>query len=294
MEIIDALKKKRPNLSEKSLKAYGSTLGSLFKKVFPDTKLKLSKFKETNTIMEFLKDLEPNKRKSVLSALFVLTNKSAYKTQMLEDVNNYNNNVSKQEKTEAQEANWVSQTDIKELLDKLKKKVSPLFKETKFKNKDYQDLQDYVLLALMSGAYIPPRRSMDYTEFKISNVDKDVDNYLEGDKLVFNKYKTSKAYGEQEVTIPKELKLILTKWIKINPTEYLFFDNNKNKLTSSKVTNRLNKIFDKKVSVNMLRASFLTDKYGESIDIKKALAKDMKMMGSSTAQQNHYIKDQEE
>jgi hypothetical protein len=39
---------------------------------------------------------------------------------------------------------------------------------------------------------------------------------------------------------------------------------------------RLNAIFDgKKISVNALRHSYLTDKYGSTIETKKALAKDM-------------------
>ena len=31
----------------------------------------------------------------------------------------------------------------------------------------------------MSGIYIPPRRSLDWTEFKIKNIDKAEDNYLD-------------------------------------------------------------------------------------------------------------------
>ena len=60
------------------------------------------------------------------------------------------------------------------------------------------------------------------------------------------------------VEVPKPLQSILKKWITINPTEYLLFDTNKNKLSSVKLNQRLNKIFNnKKVSINALIQSFV-------------------------------------
>ena len=35
----------------------------------------------------------------------------------------------------------------------------------------------------MSGQFIPPRKSLDWTEFKIKNVDKAEDNYLDKNEL---------------------------------------------------------------------------------------------------------------
>ena len=120
-----------------------------------------------------------------------------------------------------------------------------------------------------------PRRSLDFVDFRIENVDKKKDNYLERNEMVFNSYKTAKTYGQQRVTIPIKMKNILRKWIKVNPTPYLLFDRNYNPLSSVKLNQRLNKIFDgKKISVNALRHSFLTEKYGD-------ISEDMADMGSS-------------
>ena len=143
----------------------------------------------------------------------------------------------------------------------------------------------------MSGTFIPPRRSLDYCNFKIKNIDKDTDNYLDKNELAFNSYKTAKYYGLQKVEINKELKTILTKWIKCNPTDYLLFDINNNKLNSVKLNQRLNKIFGKPSSVNALRHSYLTSKYGDTIKTNSALANDMSEMGSSLAQAKIYIKE---
>jgi hypothetical protein len=69
------------------------------------------------------------------------------------------------------------------------------------------------------------------------------------------------------------------------------FDTNQNPLTSVKLNQRLNKLFDgKKVGVNQLRKTYLTGKYEEHSKLQKELKEDMTEMGSSTAQEKTYIK----
>jgi integrase len=145
-------------------------------------------------------------------------------------------------------------------------------------------------VSVLGGMYVPPRRSKDFVDFKIKSVDPSKDNFLDKSKMVFNSYKTAKTYGQQMVDIPIQLKNILLKWIKINPTEYLLFDVNMNPLSSVKLNQRLNKIFDKKVGVNQLRHTFLTDKYKKTSEESKALANDMTEMGSSKNMADTYIK----
>ena len=109
--------------------------------------------------------------------------------------------------------------------------------------------------------------------------------------FIFNSYKTAKTYGRQMVAIPKELKTLMNKWIKVNPTNYLLFDSNKNRLSNVKLNQRLNKLFDhKKVGVNQLRHTFLSDKYQESIETNNKMADDLAKMGSSMIQEKVYIK----
>jgi hypothetical protein len=119
------------------------------------------------------------------------------------------------------------------------------------------------------------------------------DNYIEGNNLVFNSYKTSKTYGQQKVAIPIKLRNILNKWIAINPTDDLLFDANYNPLSSVKLNQRLNKLFDgKKVGINGLRHTYLTDKFGDTIAQKKAVANTMEAMGSSPAMLTTYVKEE--
>ena len=64
-----------------------------------------------------------------------------------------------------------------------------------------------------------------------------------------------------------------------------------NPLSSVKLNQRINKIFDeKKVSVNALRHFYLTDKYKQQSQVDKELSKDMTEMGSSRGMADTYIK----
>jgi hypothetical protein len=167
----------------------------------------------------------------------------------------YNKEIDLQTKSETQKENWVNGNDIGEIYSELKRDAEAIYKKKNPTSSDLQQIQNYIIMSLLGGVYIPPRRSKDFVDFKIKNIEKEKDNYMDKNKLVFNSYKTAKTYGQQVVDIPKELKSILTKWIKLNPTEHLLFDVNMNKLSSVKLNQRLNKIFDNRtISVNNLES----------------------------------------
>jgi integrase len=185
---------------------------------------------------------------------------------------------------------WLSKDDILDIWNRYKKRASTIYrKKDDMTMKDYQEIQNFVLLSLF--VLIPPRRAMDYTEMKVRNVDKSKDNYIKGKQMVFNVYKTSKSKGQQTVEIPKELKAILSKWIRINPHEYLLYDARGGKLSSVKINQRFNKIMGKpNFSVNMFRHIFLTDKYADAMKEMKLMEEDMSAMGSSGKQATTYVK----
>lgn len=288
--ILDYIKEKRPNISKSSLKTYESILRNLYDKMDWDTKnYNMDLFdKDPEKVLKYLKDLPSNKRKTILSALVVITDNKAYRELMLDDIKEYNKVQAKQEKPDND--NWVEQDELDKVYKVLKHNANLLYKKEKLNNTDLQEIQNYIILTLFNGEYIPPRRSKDYVNFKIKNVDKGHDNFINKNFFIFNTYKTAKTYGQQKVEIPKELKTILNKWIKVNPTEFLLFDSNNKPLSNVKLNQRINKLFGKKVGVNQMRKTFLSNKYGDLIDKKNELAEDFKKMGSSTSQENIYIK----
>jgi integrase len=287
--IKEYIKDKRPSLSDSSITTYSSVLKSLYKKVYNSVEIDYAKFDDADKILDFLKDQPPNKRKTLLSALVIITDNKKFREQMLSDVRDYNKEISKQEKTESQEENWVSQEQVETIFNDLKKNAGLIYKKDNKNGSDLQVLQNFIILALFK--LIAPRRSKDYCDFKIKNIDKEKDNYMDKGKFIFNSYKTAKTYGKQEVPIPKELTMIINKWIKINPTDYLLFDVNMNPLSSVKLNQRFNKMFDgKKTSVNMLRHSFLTEKFGDAVKKNDELSNTMTDMGSSAGMAKTYVK----
>lgn len=291
MNIKEELKKLRPNLSEGSIKTYSSILRNLHKKVFENQEIEKSNFNEHNRILEHLKDIPANKRKTILSALVVLTDKDEYRNVMNGDVSDYNEEIQKQEKSETQRENWIESDEIREVFNRLENDAKILFKKSNKSNADIQQIQNYVIVSLLGGIFIPPRRSLDYCAMKIKNVNKDEDNYINKNKFIFNRYKTAKTYGQQELEIPQQLKNILNRWIAINDGEYLLRDKNGNQMTSTKLNQYMNRIFGgKKIATNMMRHSYLTDKYKATSEENKKLEKDMEAMGSSENMALNYIK----
>jgi integrase len=293
--IQDIIKTKRPSLSNNSLNTYSSILKNLYKKIFSNEETFTSELfdKQYDKVLSFLQDIPANKRKTALSALVVLCpDNKHYRDLMMTDIQTYNADIAKQEKTPSQQANWVESNEIKELWEKMKKDVDLLYKKLIWSENDRQSVQNFVLLTVCSGLFFPVRRSKDWCDFRVRNIDKEKGNYLDKSNLVFNSYKTAKTYGKQTVAIPTKCKNIIQKWIKMNSTaEYLFTDTNSQPLTAVKMNQRLNKLFGgKKISVNALRHSFLTTKYANTMKEMKDMENTMKEMGSSMNMAENYVK----
>lgn len=290
-KIKDYIQKKRSTLSKSSITTYASILKNLYKKVFGEGEVDFGKFDDTEKVLAFLKDMPPNRRKTILSSLVIITDKKQYRDLMAEDVRDYNKEINKQEKTPEQEASWVEANEVRAKCEELRKNADLIYKKKQMTPSDLQQIQNYIIMCLLGGCFISPRRSKDFCDFKIRNIDKEKDNYMEKGKLIFNSYKTAKTYGKQEVPIPVQLKNIISKWVKVNPTDHLLFDANMGKLSSVKLNQRLNKIFgEKKVGVNQLRHTYLTDKFGDTIAKKKAIDDTMTDMGSSAGMLDTYVK----
>ena len=287
--IKELIIKERPNLSKSSITTYTSILKNLYNKVFGDEDINVNNFDKSNEILHHLQTVEPNKRKTILSALVIVTDNKNYREQMLEDIKAYNIETHKQEKTPEQTENWVQQNDIKTLFSDMEKEAKLIYKKANKTSSDLQTLQNYIIIAVLGGVFIPPRRSKDYVCFKLNNIDKTTDNYMDKDMFIFNTYKTAKTYGQQKITVPKELVKIIKRWKIVNPTDYLLFDINGHMLSNVKLNQRMNKIFGKKASVNVMRHSYLSSKYADKIDELKKLKQDFKEMGSSDKQFEIYV-----
>jgi hypothetical protein len=274
-DLKTAILDKRPKLTQGSVNTYISVLNSLYTKLRGDDGIDFFR-KEKADILRHIKGMEKAQtRKTILSALYILTEDEQYKTDMMNDIKMVNDYY-KLQKTDADR-----QSKLKSF-DEIKAIYAAL-KATYAKDPTQENMMNVLIAALMSGVLIPPRRLQDYTEMKVNNVDKEHDNYIDKNDLVFSTYKTAKNYGTQRVEMPKELKMLISKWAKQNESEYLL-TNKGRKFSASTLSKRLTKLFG--CSVDMLRSIYLSNLY----DIKK-MEKVAEDMGHSVqAQMNYYVK----
>jgi len=300
MTLADFIKDKRPKLSQSSVNTYVSLIRRLYKNVFPkDDEIDTDKLlTHKEEVVEYLKNvLKPKGRATMLAAIVVVTDKDeAYRNMMLKDIKEKEAETDKQELTEKQKANWLTQEAIQERLDELKHESAFIYKKATKTSGDLQRLQAYIILNLYGGQLIAPRRALDFTALKIhGEINQDKDNYIDykGKRFVFNQFKTVRSHGQESLAIPTALMTILKKWIEVNPHEWLLIDGKGQQLDSVTLNQRINKIFpDKKnIGVNGFRKVYLTNKFGDTIKVNKELEAAMKEMGSSSSVANSYIKD---
>jgi hypothetical protein len=236
------------------------------------------------------------------------------------------------DKNEKENANMITKVQRDTILDELEIEADLAYmaikereRNTPINPRDFHIIQDYILFMLVSGKYIPIRRSQDWTNFKIDNVNVNNDNYYdkndESPALIFNSYKTYKFNGQQRIPFKvykydkdtqeigfyssegaRLVKKELDKFIKLveeyNNSEYLLQDTKGNQMSKVNMTHRLNKIFGgKKVSINMLRKSDYSMRGGHIIESKlnfddeiKKLNFIMKAGGSSISNLQNYVR----
>ena len=287
--IADKIASNREKLSASSLKTYVSILFNLHKHLNSSSSTLDFFEEEEQAILDYLKDAPPKSRKSVLSALFVLTNNPSYREKMLDDCKLVNSQYKEQKKDTRERDNWISVDDIKVKYNDLLDKVKAMF--SKNMCVDSATVINYLLIALLGGvSSLAPRRSLDYALMKIRNYDMKKDNYYKAGKMYFNQYKTANKYGKQEVKLPEELNNIIKKWMKVAKGDFLLFSSNGNPLTSSQISRMLNKIFDgKKISVDMLRHIYLSDLY-KGMPSLLSMEKTASEMGHSVQTALTYVK----
>jgi hypothetical protein len=107
-KIKEVLKQNRSHLADSSLATYSSNLKNLFYKVFGEIPIDINLFNNYEKIMKFLENYEPQKRKTYLASLYILTLNPIYQKQMNEDISHYNENVKMQVKDHTQKNYWLS------------------------------------------------------------------------------------------------------------------------------------------------------------------------------------------
>ena len=207
------------------------------------------------------------------------------------------------QKNEKERKNWVEWSEVDGKKKELEESVKALSSKKTLDASQYDKLLQYVLLSLYTD--IPPRRNKDYLLLHIVKSWNDKlptdKNYLDvaGKKLVFNAYKTAKKYGKQEQEIPDNLWESLQMFLKhhplwkgvakrkAEPVPFLVQSSGEPLTAVNAITRLLNKVFGKRVGSSLLRHSYLSGKYGDSLEEMK---KDASAMAHSLNEQKSYIR----
>ena len=327
MDLFEVIKKSRPNLKESSIKTYINNLNKLAKEIGIKEIKNLDFLKNGGNIIRALQKKKEATQKTYLASIVVilkaidtdersskLGGKASvkknlidfYTEKMNELMENYNQKISKKEKTESQEQNWIELAELKKEIEKQGKEITRmrLWDKKKLSPAEFDQIQKYVAGALyLISDENPPLRS-DYADMKLicdkdyNNLSKEElkDNYIvdvskQNKFFHLGDYKTNKTYGNKKIKVGKKLNNILNKWFKINGSGYLLVNNRKKPMTANSLGKYMNKVFEptgKKIGVSLLRHIYISDRFpAEKLDEKEKVAN---MMLHSVSMQNDYSK----
>lgn len=302
--IQDYLKTARPTLSEGSLKTYTSIITNVGKQMGKDYSTPEAVIADYQAILEHLKDVPPKNRKTRLASLVVFISATegneeaieAFRKVMMGDKEVADEETKEQQLTERQKEGWIPWPEVLERYHELELDVKRLWKKPALDKAEFHKLQTYVLLSCLIRLD-GPRRSMDWVEFRLRNIDREKHNYLTYEKrkpvVVFNHYKTAGTYGSQ--TIPAtHLAPILKKWMEKNPYDHLLMNfHQTGPVTQSQVTAILNDFFGKPISTSLLRHIWLSY-FHKNTPALKEMEKVAEVMGHSVVQSLEYVKKEPE
>jgi len=291
--IEEKIRENRPAISATSMKTYLSCLRSLYRQLGGEGDPSVEWYRtHKDEIIELIRKRNVSSFKTACSALFVLTGVEKYSDEMKEGIKRYDDEVrTRVASTKDAEASIPfedivrARENCKALFDCVRKMNTP-------SPSLFVGMQSYPLLCVYT--MIQPRRLLDYCAFKVRDINAEKDNYYDVKKgeFVFNAFKTAKAHGQERITVPKELAVVMKAYMKALPEscQYLFSTAKHGRLSQPALNARLNELLGGKRSVNAIRKSFLTGKYGSTMKAMDELASDMKAMGSSVAVVDNYVK----
>jgi integrase len=295
-KIAQRVLEKKPDLAKNTIKTYVSLLSSVWTAKNGAEPFEWDWYeKSVPEVIEFVLAMnKPNtSKKTIMIALLAVTGDERYKEEILKLNVPIREEELKQEKTEKQSENWIEYPEVKKVVDEYAAKALPLLKKGNPLSADERmTVQNYIILCLTTGIYIPPRRSEDWVSMKTLTVrGKQVPefNFIRNKQFNFVSYKTAKKYGEQIVPIPPALFKIIQQWKKINNSDWLLSREDGSKMENYTLTKILNSIFGKKVSTSMLRHIFLSSELGDVPELQKLNDLATKMSHSINTQLS-YIK----
>lgn len=279
-QIIDDIQKYNPNLKLNSLKQYSHRI-QFFVNKHHDLDLD-----NPEEILQNINKVYDNlsTRKGLLSPLAKITNSKL----LLDEIQNLTSMIrqeaEKNKTTESEKLAWLTKSEISKIINQHIKKIK------EFENSEnptpYQKriVKKVLLFMFFSGKFIPPRRVMDYSLLLWDHDGTDNFNYISGNKIVFNKYKTSATYGQQIITLPKQLIKYINLHRKFNyadsKSKYMF-SSTEYPLAAISINSFLSDIVGKQINSNVFRKIYISDLFKSRKSLKE-IKEQTALMGTSS------------
>ena len=279
----------RRKLTPSTLKTYVSLLSTVARKTEMS---KVSDFSKTGPVLEYVATLEkPQTRKTILSALYVLTGEEAYAAEMRDQMRIVSANYAEHKVTASRALSRMTYPEMYRIHDQAMARYKRVPSEA--------NTVDVLITGLMAGYYgveCPPRRLLDWVTMKLRNANKDADNYLApGNRFVFKgKYKTAKNDREKgvvpELVVPVPMRSVLTKWKRLNDSsDFLLVTDKGIPFTSSTLNKRVTSLYG--FGIDQIRSIFISSVMAPALAQVEAANVVAERMGHSTqAQQDFYMK----
>jgi len=226
-----------------------------------------------------------NTRKGIIAPLA----KMSQNKMLLQEVQNITTiikSLNEQNKTsEKEKLAWLDTKEINRIINTHIKKIK------EFENLDtvtpYQKrlVKKFAIFLLFSGRFIPPRRVMDYSYLLWDHDGSDNYNYIDGNKIVFNRYKTANTYGKQTITLPKQLMKYINLHRKLNYDESkskYMFSSTEHPLAAISINSFLSDIVGKQINSNVFRKIYISDLFKSHKSLAE-IKQQTTLMGTSSS-----------
>lgn len=288
-QIIDDIKLYNPELKDSSIKQYVHRI-QYFIKHHNDIDL--------DNPQEILDNINKayenlNTRKGLISPLARITKSKL----LLDEIQNLTNIIrSKTEEnktTEKEKLGWLNTKEINKIINHYIKEIKNFENEQNPTTYQKKIVKKFLLFLFFSGRFIPPRRLMDYSFLLWDKDDSENFNYIENNKIVFNKYKTYNKYGQQVINLPKQLMKYVNLHRKFNYEESkskFMFSISPAALTAVSVNSFLTDIVGKEVNSNIFRKIYISNLFKTRKSLKEIKEATEAMATSSSVALESYNK----
>ena len=280
-DLLEQIKKLKPNLKETSIKTYIAGM----KKICKGLDLEHDKcddidfLKKREKVVEFLDTLTNTTKKNLYIAIVVSLQSQEKKDDKLIEfytehmttlANQYEEYIKTQQKSEKQKENWIDYDEMVEILNRLLDRIKDkqIHKKDVLDRNEYKLFQQYILLRTYLD--IPIRN--DFSDMKVIEEKEYDEKYREKHKgnwlilkngnpkeFILHDYKTSGKYGMREIPINKSLSKMIKRWLNVNTSG--FFITKLNDKTASITPNGITKLLqdlfkretNKNISTSMIR-----------------------------------------